>query len=265
MTELKNQTKSKNEDEFILFSLTKKKIFVYILIATIFWVLSVIFYLLPDLEHDILIFFNDLRQPGNFFRDFWYFYTKWFVYIFGFFLLGIYFASFKIEKLKPYRTTFFISVVLYAIGSPLIDYIIKPIIGRPRPYLPGVFNDLYNIYDVKGCAFPSGHSYIAFSMVLPLFTALTTNDGYFRTSLKKYVASVLLLIYASAMSLSRIFVGVHYPSDVLFSVGLAVMFELFFVFIFKKLLSSGKYNNQNEKWYSITFDIIIIVITVLSF
>lgn len=258
-------SQDENQDKLVLFTLNKKTFITLIGIAVISWIISLVFYLLPAVEHDILVSFNDLRAEGSIFSEFWYFYTKWFIYIFGFSLLALYFSSFVVERLKIYRMTMFLSVALYSLGWTLLNYVIKFAFPRQRPFNNSLYFDLIALDDPDSLSFPSGHTYLGFIMVLPMILSLILGDENFKTSVMKYVISVLFLIYAVSMGLSRIFIGVHYPSDVVFSVGLSIVFMLLLYFIIQKLLISGKLNNKNEKWYGITLVVILAVVVILSF
>lgn len=83
------------------------------------------------------------------------------------------------------------------------NLILKPLIDRPRPWLmvEGLIN-LVNEPDPK--SFPSGHTSAAFAAA----------TAFFRTLPKGWVRWAALAV-AALMGLSRLYVGVHYPSDVL--------------------------------------------------
>ena len=157
-----------------------------------------------------------------------------------------------------------LSVVLYSIGWTFLNYVLKNVFPRDRPFNNPLFSDLVFVYEPDFLSFPSGHTYLGFIMVLPMMLSLITADENFRTSTMKYLIAILFFFYAVSMSLSRIFLGVHYPSDITASVGISIAFMLFFYFIIQKLLSSGKLNNGNEKWYSITFVVILAVAVIIS-
>jgi undecaprenyl-diphosphatase len=59
-------------------------------------------------------------------------------------------------------------------------------------------------------SFPSGHSLYSFSFYCVLAGALGTHAGSMRTAI--YLAAALLV---GGIGLSRVYLGVHYPSDVL--------------------------------------------------
>ena len=83
----------------------------------------------------------------------------------------------------------------------LVEAIIKPLVARSRPAvaLGGIILGL-NLSD--SYSFPSGHATIAFAMVV----VLSRIEPRWKTIL--YILAVLI-------SLSRIYIGKHYPLDVL--------------------------------------------------
>ncbi|MDE6107787.1 MAG: phosphatase PAP2 family protein [Oscillospiraceae bacterium] len=85
------------------------------------------------------------------------------------------------------------------------NLILKPLIDRPRPWLlvEGLVN-LVNELDPR--SFPSGHTSAAFAAALALFHTLPKNRAKWKWA---------VIVLATLMGLSRLYVGVHYPSDVL--------------------------------------------------
>ena len=76
---------------------------------------------------------------------------------------------------------------------------LKTLVARPRPFL--VLPDVLLLAAEKSMSFPSNHAATAFMAA----TALT---AYF----KKY--AVILYLFALAIAVSRVYMGVHYPSDI---------------------------------------------------
>ena len=91
----------------------------------------------------------------------------------------------------------------------------KYIVRRPRPYIK-YEGDLMSVSTEPDPSFPSGHSVLAFS------TATSLSLLYPRW----YVIAPSFL-WAAAVGYSRLYLGVHYPSDVLVSalvgIGVAVL------------------------------------------
>jgi undecaprenyl-diphosphatase len=89
-------------------------------------------------------------------------------------------------------------------GSALLNVLLKLLFHRTRP-------DLHRIIEAVGFSFPSGHAMAAFSLYATLIFLLWKNASG--------NARVLLLLIGSAfiaaIGLSRIYLGVHYPSDVI--------------------------------------------------
>ncbi|MFH1400236.1 MAG: phosphatase PAP2 family protein [Nanoarchaeota archaeon] len=92
-------------------------------------------------------------------------------------------------------------------ASFFISFLLKDAIGRLRPLVDSV---LIPLLDATSFSFPSGHAAIAFASV-PILGRLYPRLRW------------LFITYASMIALSRIYVGVHYPSDVLAGVVLGLL------------------------------------------
>lgn len=122
---------------------------------------------------------------------------------------------------KFYRIGFFF-LLIPLVGS-VINVGIKDIIDRSRPQV----NQLIHY---GGYSFPSGHSTIA-ALVFGSIILLVQ-----RLSLPRYIKWILIFILLFAILLvgiSRIYIGVHYPSDVLAGFCLGFMVITLGQFIFK--------------------------------
>ena len=92
----------------------------------------------------------------------------------------------------------------------------KNIYQRPRP-------EIVHLVEEKGFSFPSGHSLAVTIMVGTLIVILSQR---IKDQLWKRIVQILLGLYLVSVLISRVYLGVHYPSDVLASlcVGLGVLF-----------------------------------------
>lgn len=110
--------------------------------------------------------------------------------------------------LRPTRRLGLGVLLALAIGALLTNVILKPLVDRPRPYADES-RILYQWWLEAGAhlesdaSFPSGHSTAAAAAMTALF---------FLGSRRK---TWPCLLFALAMALSRLYLVVHYPTDVL--------------------------------------------------
>lgn len=92
----------------------------------------------------------------------------------------------------------------------LNNLIIKNLFARIRPYevIDGL---ILLVGKAPDYSFPSGHTGSAFALAVVIFMVMDRKYG------------VIALILASLMGFSRLYVGIHYPSDVLGGVILGVV------------------------------------------
>lgn len=139
------------------------------------------------------------------------------------------FAFFYIIRRKKEAWFYAITVLIIAIISQLLKFIVK----RPRP----TGNWLVNIH---GYSFPSGHSVLSMTTALLIIYFVLTN---LRNKGLAILLSILIYIYGSLVGISRVYVGVHYISDVVGGWTLATICVFISLLIFNKINSekSTKY------------------------
>ena len=132
-------------------------------------------------------------------------------------LIGMSVLLFIIIKNKKTSILFFINLVL----SALTNFILKQIIQRPRPIE-------HRIIDEKGYSLPSGHSMVsmAFYGFLVYFIYKNIKNKYIKT-----ILIVLLSVLIISIGVSRIYLGVHYTSDVLAGFLVAISYLIIFIHI----------------------------------
>lgn len=127
---------------------------------------------------------------------------------------------------KRGRIVGFSLIILIAASDQLSSNLIKHIVERIRPcnILPDV-RTLVNC--TQSFSFPSSHAVNNFA------GAVFLSRFYPRFKVSFYIAATL-------MALSRVFVGVHYPSDILSGIIIGVSVGMFFVYIWNSLNNKFK-------------------------
>lgn len=113
-------------------------------------------------------------------------------------------------------------ILAATVGGAIIGLGLKELIGRERP--PIIFHLVY----VNSLSFPSGHSMM--SAVVYLTQASLLSRIQKKRSIRIYIITIALLL-TFLIGISRIYLGVHYPTDVLagWSIGLAWAFLCWFI------------------------------------
>lgn len=101
---------------------------------------------------------------------------------------------------KENRKKAFLGILAIALSHIVISIILKPLIMRPRPFEALGFDIL--IASPHGSSFPSGHASSSFAFAMLVF---------FMNWKYKWVAVSCAIL----MAFSRVYLGVHYVSDVL--------------------------------------------------
>ncbi|MGE5392668.1 MAG: phosphatase PAP2 family protein [Candidatus Saccharibacteria bacterium] len=142
--------------------------------------------------------------------------------------IGIFFAEYFLYVLvvlvaalwfnKSLRSRVYLAAVNSVVARLVIVEIIKRIADRPRPYEVIQVNKLI-IDNERGNSFPSGHTVFFFAIAFSFY-----GTKWFWP----------LVILAAIGSVARVFVGVHYPADVVVSVILAAVTVPIFFYLFRK-------------------------------
>lgn len=114
--------------------------------------------------------------------------------------------------------------------SALVNFTIKQIIQRPRPVG-------HRIIDESGYSLPSGHSMVSMAFYGFLIYLIYKNvkNKYLKTTL-----IILLTLLIISIGVSRIYLGVHYVSDVLAGFLVAVAYLVIFIHAINNVKISGK-------------------------
>ena len=116
------------------------------------------------------------------------------------------------------------ATVSLLINVLVVNVTIKPLVGRIRPY--EVVEGLRLLGEVQeDFSFPSGHSAAAFAVAVVMYKFLPKRVG------------VPALVLAAAIALSRLYIGVHYPTDVLVGALIGAACAWFSCTIFKRFVT----------------------------
>lgn len=120
-----------------------------------------------------------------------------------------------------------ITTGLNLITITIINIILKFIVQRPRP-------SGFNIIIESGYSFPSGHS-----MVSTAFYGLLIYLAYknIKNKMLKAIICSLLFILIILICISRVYLGVHYASDVIGGFFISISYLMIFVMIVPKFLN----------------------------
>ena len=118
------------------------------------------------------------------------------------------------KRAKKYLPGMIISLIV----SSLLVVLIKDISKRPRPFIGLGIEPLEN---KSNYSFPSGHANSVFSLI-----------PFINIYFKKF--RYIWIIFAILVSFSRVYLGVHYLSDVIFSMILGLSISYLFIYIENK-------------------------------
>jgi undecaprenyl-diphosphatase len=114
---------------------------------------------------------------------------------------------------KNNRKGYFIITVM--VGAFILRNVLKILIARPRPELSSAAIDSYS--------YPSGHVLDGLCFYLAL--AITINESI-DNKYKRVIVWVISVVLVALISISRIYLRVHYPTDVIGSIFLGVLWLL---------------------------------------
>lgn len=110
---------------------------------------------------------------------------------------------------KHYREALFLAITMTTCG--LAMPLLKNIFSRERP-------NFYRLIEISGYSFPSGHTTSATTMYLTLAIILLS----IMKKLNKYFAFSIAVLGIVIIGSSRIYLGVHYPTDVMAGICLGI-------------------------------------------
>lgn len=136
---------------------------------------------------------------------------------------------------KGTRKNIGIPFTIISLSSTVLYKVVKTVFQRPRPDIA------VRIIEQGGFSFPSGHSMngiVCFGILIYLIRRYCRN----RKLADGLTAFLILLI--AAIGFSRVYVGVHYPTDIIGGWSLGLAYLLAAIYIFEKI--RGRENDLSK-------------------
>ncbi len=140
----------------------------------------------------------------------------------GVVMIFVAFSLLLIIKNKKIGVAIFSNLWLVA----LLNYLLKNVLQRKRPIG-------YQIIKETGYSFPSGHSMVSLAFYGYLIYLIYK---YVKNKYLKWTIILLLSILIIAIGISRIYLGVHYTSDVLAGFLLGISYLIVYISVTKKFV-----------------------------
>ena len=142
-------------------------------------------------------------------------------------ILTVLFFLVKRTRRLGFTTALSMLMTLFA-----VNIVIKNIVARTRPY--EVVEGLNRIIGAQDdFSFPSGHTAHAFAFSVVIFLMLSRKWGMFA------------LVFAFLMGFTRLYVGVHYPTDVIAAALIGTVMAFLSVFVVRRVVE--KFNVENDE------------------
>jgi membrane-associated phospholipid phosphatase len=128
-------------------------------------------------------------------------------------------VTFSIFSLSQRKWAATITIVVLAAGGISLNHLLKNIFSRARP-------ELWNhIIEVNNYSFPSGHAMT--SLIIYGFLGYWFSQKYFQW--RSLIISITVLLI-SAIGFSRLYLGVHWPTDIIAGYAAGILWLLACIF-----------------------------------
>ncbi len=121
--------------------------------------------------------------------------------------------------LKPKEGKYVIACV---ITSLMLNLLIKNLVARVRP-------DSIWLIKETGFSFPSGHAMASMSLYGMILYFINVNNIQYKKLITTLLSGLIILV-----GLSRVYVGVHFPSDILAGFSLSFSIVLIYCYLYQK-------------------------------
>ena len=128
-------------------------------------------------------------------------------------------------------------VALNLLISTGLNLLLKNIVQRPRP-------NEFRLIDETGYSFPSGHSMVSMAFYGFLIYLIYK---FVKSKRLKWILIIILSALIITIGISRIYLGVHYTSDVLAGFTISVSYLVIYTSIVKKFIGKREEKDEVEK------------------
>ncbi|WKY45396.1 phosphatase PAP2 family protein [Eubacteriaceae bacterium ES2] len=147
--------------------------------------------------------------------------------LWGFGIIYIPMSIFLLSKPK-HRQTGLIVVGALLIALIVVNLGIKPFFDRPRPFITYPIDLIIPV--PHGSSFPSSHTASVFAFSVAYFLC------------EKNRLRWLLLVFAGLVAFSRLYLFVHYPSDILIGIFIGIACAFFASWLIKKVYPQSTFD-----------------------
>jgi undecaprenyl-diphosphatase len=128
-------------------------------------------------------------------------------------------------------------LVVTSFASALVTSVMKRLLERPRPEI------VPRLVEVTGLSYPSGHSLASAAVYLTAAFVVARHVSLMRERVAGVVFTGVLILTIGA---SRVYLGVHYPSDVLGGILLGTAWALLMGVVVRRLDRTARRSAPNE-------------------
>ncbi|WMY97682.1 MAG: phosphatase PAP2 family protein [Arsenophonus sp.] len=176
------------------------------------------FDLIKQINIKIFYFINANEQTSKFLITIFIFFASKLIFLLP--ILGIFFFIFEKKMLSLRKKKFIFQLFFSILLGLIISSLIRFYYPTQRPFDSEL--NVYSIYHISSSSFPSNHALISYILTWNFFN-INKNMGIF------------FFIITNLIGISRIFLGLHWPIDIVGSLFLSIFVFFLVNYFFKSI------------------------------